>query len=625
MLSLVFLCPSFICAEVLPLGQTSGWQLIFQDDFEGTALDNTKWAPQDLWCGIRNNELQAYRPENARVSGGLLHLVAEKRSANLGYCGQPTISKSYASGIVITMDKFDQQYGYFEARIKVPKGNGLWPAFWMMPYHTWPPEIDIMEILGRDTDTMYMTNHWGTASSPQKKESSFSGIDFSADFHVFGAKWTSSDITWYVDGVQRFNSTSGIPSQPFFMMLNLAVGGNWPGSPDSSTYFPSEMQVDYVRAWQPVNCSSNCVSAGQKRCDGDAVQVCELSAGCLKWTAAIACGSGQVCESGICVDTCIPKTCSGIGYGCGAVSDGCGNMLDCGTCPAGNTCANGNCIADCIPKTCASLGNYGCGLWRDGCGKTINCGVCSASQNCVYGKCQTTCVAKTCASLGNYQCGDWRDGCGKTIDCGNCFSGQNCLAGKCVASCASHAAKKCYGGNLYWYNSCNVKEELAQSCGVDELTDNYQCASTWIQRQTLKKGCANNGCYKSSQWFNVSNCAPSGKICANGVCAANCQRSSCANLGYACGNTNDGCGKILNCGACASGKICKDGRCVFGGSPEGDSDQIVIVDPEKEVPQNLTRAEILEKIADLQKLLIKLMAQLIDQLQNQQAAMLKKN
>ena len=99
--------------------------------------------------------------------------MAEKRSANLGYCGVPGIVKRYASGIAITMDKFDQQYGYFEAKIKVPKGNGLWPAFWMMPYHAWPPEIDIMEILGRDTDTMYMTNHWGTASSPQKNGDHF--------------------------------------------------------------------------------------------------------------------------------------------------------------------------------------------------------------------------------------------------------------------------------------------------------------------------------------------------------------------------------------------------------------------------------------------------------------------
>ncbi len=209
----------------------------------------------------------------------------------------------------------------------------------------------------------------------------------------------------------------------------------------------------------------------------------------------------------------------------------------------------------------------------------------------------SSCTPKTCSQL-SYSCGSVDDGCGKTIDCGICPSGQTCSAGKCVTNCTGRAAKKCDSGNLYWYNSCGQKEELAQNCGKDELTDNYQCSSAWIQRQTTKRGCANNVCYQNIEWSNTQNCAASGQVCANGACAATCS-PSCA--GKICGD--DGCGGT--CGACSGGKICRQGECVSS----------TIVDPEPK--KEMTRSEILAKIAEIRKMLIQLIIQLIAELQKQ--------
>ncbi len=540
-----FAAPTVARAEVLPVGQTGGWQLTFEDEFNGTTLDVAKWQPQDLWCGIRNNELQAYQPENARVSGGFLHLVAEKRSANLDYCGVTRIDKRYASGIAITMDKFDQKYGYFEAKIKVPKGNGLWPAFWMMPYHTWPPEIDIMEILGRDTKTMYMTNHWGTASNPQKNGGSFAGIDFSADFHVFGAKWTASDITWYVDGTQRFRSTSGIPSQPFFMMLNLAVGGSWPGSPDSSTPFPSEMLVDYARAWRPVSCSNDCPAVGQKKCNGDNVQTCEISAGCLKWGVPAACGAGQTCENGTCRADCVPKTCGDLGYGCGETGDGCGNNLNCGVCGAGQTCENGTCRADCVNE-CSIFGARQCSSQSD---------------------------YRICGNYDIDECSDWSApiACEATQFC----SGE----GSCSSSCDSHCSKRCYSGDVYWYNCCGIREDLHDRCADGEICSKGECAQNSGDDCVARsyKRCHDGDVY----WYD-----------------------SCGARG------------VLH-DRCAGGEICAQGECARDNDNDCRADDNNCDNP---AADHLTRQKIMAEIAQIKQLLIELIGQLILELQNQLAA-----
>lgn len=226
------------------------WVPTFRDDFSGTQLDTMKWHPHDMFCGTRNNELQAYIPGQVSVAGGQCRMLAEKKDVTYAYCGQPAIAKQYASGVVVSIDKFDQKYGYFEASCRSPSGRGLWPAFWLLPYDKWPPEIDILEILGHEPDRVHMTNHWGVLPEHFSSGNSYKGPDFSAALHTFGVLWRPDSIIWYVDGVVRHRSGGGVPQEPMYILLNLAVGGDWPGAPDAGTVFPCSFDVDYVAVWQ---------------------------------------------------------------------------------------------------------------------------------------------------------------------------------------------------------------------------------------------------------------------------------------------------------------------------------------------------------------------------------------
>jgi beta-glucanase (GH16 family) len=240
---------SAIFAPKNAAGQTAkpGWKLTFQDEFDGPALDLKKWNPNDPWGRERNQELQAYVTNAFEVKDGVLHIRAEKREAF--YSGK---QRAYTSGMMTTHRKFSQQYGRFEIRCRVPKGKGLWPAFWLLPEPlTWPPEIDVLEILGHEPNKVYMTHHF---PDEQRKHGShggsWSGPDFSAGFHEFAIEWTPQAIVWFVDGVERFRSEKSIPQGQMYILVNLAVGGDWPGAPDEKTEFPASLEVDYVRAYE---------------------------------------------------------------------------------------------------------------------------------------------------------------------------------------------------------------------------------------------------------------------------------------------------------------------------------------------------------------------------------------
>ncbi len=221
-----------------------GWTLVFHDEFDGTKLDTSKWEDQ-YWHGRThgNQELQYYAPDGYEVRDGLLILKGEKRSMN----GHP-----YTSGMVTSFKSFSQQYGYFEIRARFPKGKGYWPAFWLLPAdRKWPPEIDVLEILGHEPDKVYFTNHWRDAEGKHKsKGGSYKGPDFSKDFHTFAASWTEKEIIYYVDGVEQFRSDQGVPHEPFYVIANLAIGGDWPGNPDETTLFPGLMEIDYIRVYK---------------------------------------------------------------------------------------------------------------------------------------------------------------------------------------------------------------------------------------------------------------------------------------------------------------------------------------------------------------------------------------
>jgi beta-glucanase (GH16 family) len=241
-----------------PVGQPGVWKLVFSDDFNGPTLDISKWRTCFWWadttCSIESNgELELYNPGNVLVQNGILRLRAQKESM-LGWNGK---SYNYTSGMVmsggmngVTPPRFSFTYGFTEVRVKIPAGQGLWPAFWLLPAsYTWPTEVDIMEILGHQTRVIRMTYH---DSSGGIQSFAWTGPDFSSSWRIIGLDWEPDALTWYVDGIERARYTQAalIPNTPLYLLLNLAVGGSWPGSPNPRTAFPSYFDVDYVRVWQ---------------------------------------------------------------------------------------------------------------------------------------------------------------------------------------------------------------------------------------------------------------------------------------------------------------------------------------------------------------------------------------
>jgi beta-glucanase (GH16 family) len=218
---------------------------VFADEFDGAQVDFTKWSSGYPWgCTSQTTgEQQCYTPEAVAVHDGLLVIEADRDNGG----GLP-----YRSGMLVSHPSFSQRYGSFEMRAKLPLGQGLWPAFWLLPkpVGTWPPELDVMEQFGSEPQTVLMAQHYRDAAGRERERSrTWTGPDFAADFHTFGLSWGPESIVWYVDGVERFRSEHDIPTEEMYVLVNLAVGGEAPGAPDATTRFPSRMEVDYVRVW----------------------------------------------------------------------------------------------------------------------------------------------------------------------------------------------------------------------------------------------------------------------------------------------------------------------------------------------------------------------------------------
>lgn len=188
-----------------------------------------------------------------------MRLTANKQDVQ-GWNGTGEQTYNYTSGMVATVrynyetythTPFATTYGFFEARMKLPAGQGLWPAFWLLEEdQTAPPEIDIMEFLGHDKTTMHMNYHY-LESGHQQAQTSYTGPDFTSGWHTYGVNWEPGKITWYVDGIARKTFTGNqVTDKPMYMIMNLAVGGSWPGDPDMTTPFPAVMEVDYVRVYK---------------------------------------------------------------------------------------------------------------------------------------------------------------------------------------------------------------------------------------------------------------------------------------------------------------------------------------------------------------------------------------
>lgn len=257
-----------------------GWTLIWSDEFDGSngsGVDPQKWTLETGGGGWGNNELEYYtnRLQNAYLENGDLVIKAIRET----YTGPDGVTRNYTSARLKTQGKFMQAYGRFEARIKIPYGQGLWPAFWMLGSDIsqvgWPQcgEIDIMENIGREPSTVHGTIHGPGYSGGAGIGAPYTlpnGERFADAYHVYAIEWEPKAIRWYVDGTLYKTvtlndlpaSTNWVFNHPFFLLLNVAVGGSWPGSPDASTIFPQVMSVDYVRVYQPQTVSVSAASYG---------------------------------------------------------------------------------------------------------------------------------------------------------------------------------------------------------------------------------------------------------------------------------------------------------------------------------------------------------------------------
>lgn len=259
LLTLAFIARSSIAAD--------GWRLIWSDEFNqpnGSAPNPTNWVYDLGGNGWGNAELEAYtdRRENSRIENG--NLVIEARQEK--FTGKDGKARDYTSARLKTLGKHSWAYGRIEARMKLPHGQGVWPAFWMMGDDIrktgWPTsgEIDIMENIGKEPATVHGTIHGPGYSGPGGIGGAYKvpgDKPVSDDFHIFAIEWETNKITWFLDDHAYFSVTpeklpvgkKWVYDHPHFILLNVAIGGHWPGNPDASTEFPQQLLIDYVRVY----------------------------------------------------------------------------------------------------------------------------------------------------------------------------------------------------------------------------------------------------------------------------------------------------------------------------------------------------------------------------------------
>lgn len=256
-------------AEPAAAKRPKGYTLVWNDEFNarsGSLPDSQKWTYDIGGHGWGNHELEYYtdRPENARIEHGHLVIIARRED----FTAPDGKKFLYTSTRLKTQGLFSQTYGRFEARIKIPEGQGIWPAFWMLGDNiakdAWPQcgEIDIMENIGREPATNHSSLHGPSSTHPTsdltKTISLASGKKLADKFHLYALEWEPTAVRFYLDDQLFATFTandwpaggSWVFDHPFFIILNVAVGGDWPGSPDSTTRFPQKMLVDYLRVYK---------------------------------------------------------------------------------------------------------------------------------------------------------------------------------------------------------------------------------------------------------------------------------------------------------------------------------------------------------------------------------------
>ena len=242
-----------------------GWDIVWQDEFDGESLDINKWSHEVGGHGFGNNELQYYTDDssNSFVDNGILHIRAKYEPAGIG---SPNNLRNFSSARLRTVGKGDWQYGRIDVKAKIALGQGIWPAIWMLPsdwiYGGWPKsgEIDIMEHVGHDEGRIHGSVHTesynhiiGTQRTNSKLIENVKTL-----FHIYSIEWSEQKIDFFIDDTLHFTFKNDFINdfrtwpfnERFHLLLNVAVGGNWPGPPNNTTVFPQDMEVDYVRVYE---------------------------------------------------------------------------------------------------------------------------------------------------------------------------------------------------------------------------------------------------------------------------------------------------------------------------------------------------------------------------------------
>lgn len=231
------------------------WALVWSDDFSELSLDPNNWRALERGLNY-NQEIQAYLQKNVSILNnageGELVLEAKKENwtgpvsiANL----EDSVTRLFTSGEVRTLRTWT--YGKFEVRAKAVGIRGYQSAIWMTAAReTWPPEIDIMELLGKEPSNVYFTNHYSSQKDHQFDNGSFHGTDLTNNYHVYALEWEPNSIKWYVDGIKQYEVTDHVPNEPLYLRLSLSVGTEWAGQPDTTSNTPQTFRIDWVKVYQ---------------------------------------------------------------------------------------------------------------------------------------------------------------------------------------------------------------------------------------------------------------------------------------------------------------------------------------------------------------------------------------
>ena len=242
-----------------------GWDIVWQDEFDGASLDINKWSHEVGGHGFGNNELQYYTDDssNSFVDNGILHIRAKYEPAGIG---SPNNLRNFSSARLRTVGKGDWQYGRIDVKAKIALGQGIWPAIWMLPsdwiYGGWPKsgEIDIMEHVGHDEGRIHGSVHTESYNHIIGTQRTNAKLieDIKTLFHIYSIEWSEQKIDFFIDDTLHYTFQNDFSNdfrtwpfnERFHLLLNVAVGGNWPGPPNNTTVFPQDMEVDYVRVYE---------------------------------------------------------------------------------------------------------------------------------------------------------------------------------------------------------------------------------------------------------------------------------------------------------------------------------------------------------------------------------------